>query len=241
MLDAEVKILKTKDYSIFKMLPGNRILAERKIKLLINDINHGNNFLKYFPILVDSEMNVLDGQHRLFAAKKTNSFIYYIIADKKIDISLVASMNSRSSSWNQKDYLNCYIRRNNPNYQKVQSLMEETQVKISTAIQLLTGDNIKEYGGALIAKRFMSGQFEATNYEKVVLFMQKIKNNFYWFDRYRSRQFLSLTLEVYKKHGASGIEKLSERIKDDEQLKSQLHTTNMKYYLHKVIEEMHLN
>lgn len=237
-IESDIKIYKTKDYNIFKMLPGNRLLSEKKIKLLIKDISAGNNLLKFFPILVDKQMNVLDGQHRLYAARKTQSDVYYIISSQQIDISVVASMNSRSSSWNAKDYLNCYIRRNNVNYQQVQSLMDKTFVKVSTAIQLLSGTDIQENGRSSIAKRFMEGTFIAYDYEKVLAFMDQICDNFHWFSRSTSRQFLSLAIRLYETQGKEGLQKLSNKIKNDEVLKDQLLTSNIKYYLQKAIDEI---
>jgi hypothetical protein len=70
-------ILKTKDYSIFKSVKFNREKNKRHIES-IKKIITKENLLHLHPILVNGDMEVIDGQHRLEAAKALNLDIFYI-------------------------------------------------------------------------------------------------------------------------------------------------------------------
>ena len=60
------KVYKTTDLSIFKSIDGNRVPNLQHIKRLAQSINvYG---MKCNPILVNEQMEVIDGQHRLAAA-----------------------------------------------------------------------------------------------------------------------------------------------------------------------------
>ena len=73
------KFYQTSDLSIFKQIDGNRIPNLQHIKRLADSIRvYG---MKCNPILVNERMEVIDGQHRLMAAKEAESFVYYIIVN----------------------------------------------------------------------------------------------------------------------------------------------------------------
>ena len=76
------KILVTKDYHKFSFLKGNRAINIRHLNNLITSIKEKD--LK-MPIIVNEELGVLDGQHRLKAYQTLNlsmkldtSYIYEV-------------------------------------------------------------------------------------------------------------------------------------------------------------------
>lgn len=71
------QILKTTDYSIFKNVNFNRDRKKSHI-LRIKKTIQKENLLHLHPILVNENMEVIDGQHRLEAAKELALEIYYI-------------------------------------------------------------------------------------------------------------------------------------------------------------------
>jgi len=95
----------TTDYGIFKDFTSNRELNTGHLKSLTEAIRK-RNLLHVNPIIVTKEMKVIDGQHRLEAAKNLSAPIYYIEADlTRQDIS---KLNSHQKNWNMMDYLNFY-------------------------------------------------------------------------------------------------------------------------------------
>jgi hypothetical protein len=99
------KVYKTNDLSIFKQIDGNRVPNLQHIKRLADSIRvHG---MKCNPILVNEKMEVIDGQHRLMAAKETESFIYYIIVTG-YDLHEVHTLNLNQKNWTKKDFMEGY-------------------------------------------------------------------------------------------------------------------------------------
>jgi len=99
------KVYKTNDLSIFKQIDGNRVPNLQHIKRLADSIRvYG---MKCNPILVNERMEVIDGQHRLMAAKQAESFVYYIIVNG-YSLNEVHTLNLNQKNWNKKDYMEGY-------------------------------------------------------------------------------------------------------------------------------------
>lgn len=99
------KVYKTTDLSMFKQIEGNRVPNLQHVKRLSDSIRvYG---MKCNPILVNEKMQVIDGQHRLLAAKETGSFVYYIIVNGyKLDD--VHTLNLNQKNWAKKDFMEGY-------------------------------------------------------------------------------------------------------------------------------------
>jgi hypothetical protein len=96
------KVYKTNDLSIFKTIDGNRVPNLQHVKRLSDSIRiYG---MKCNPILVNEQMEVIDGQHRLMAAKETKSFVYYIIVSG-YNLEDVHTLNLNQKNWTKKDYI----------------------------------------------------------------------------------------------------------------------------------------
>ena len=74
MSQNDLQIHSTNDLSVFKILEGNRNINLANVERLVKSIEE-NGFLQ-MPIIVNENYEVIDGQHRLMAAKKLNSIIY---------------------------------------------------------------------------------------------------------------------------------------------------------------------
>lgn len=95
----------TTDYSIFKEFSSNREVDRRHVNKLVVSIMK-RNLLNVNPIVVDMQMRVIDGQHRLAAAEILGVDIFYIEEDiNRKDISL---LNSNQKNWTAMDYINFY-------------------------------------------------------------------------------------------------------------------------------------
>lgn len=93
-------IFLTEDYSQFKFLVGNRKVGiNRKLEKSILD----KGILK--PIAVNSNMEIIDGQHRFVIAKLHNlSIPYYVTITKNLDE--IIELNNTSVNWTIRDYIN---------------------------------------------------------------------------------------------------------------------------------------
>ena len=88
----------THDLSVFKIIDGNRNINLGHVDRLVKSIKD-NGFLKT-PIIVNKFYEVVDGQHRLEAAKKINSQIYYIKVDD-YDLNTAITLNANSSNFKE--------------------------------------------------------------------------------------------------------------------------------------------
>lgn len=131
-------IHKTTDYGKFKVLDGNRDVNEEHLRRLTRSIDD-EDLLQYNPIIINKNHEVLDGQHRLAAAKKLELPIYYLVKDKGI-LSDAHRLNANVRQWNLYDYLESYIKQGKQEYIKLKNFMEIYNLKISTAINLLDND-----------------------------------------------------------------------------------------------------
>lgn len=116
------EVLKTYDLSIFKQLPGNRPPNLLHIKRLRQSmIDHG---VLMCPIIVNENMEVIDGQHRLMAAQELDNVpIYYIKADN-YRLEQVHTLNMNQKNWSKKDFVDGYAEMGLEPYIKLKRFME---------------------------------------------------------------------------------------------------------------------
>lgn len=115
MLTNPVYIIhETKEYDKFQRDETNRPIDYAHLQRMKKSIKR-KNFLPEHPITVDADMNLLDGQHRLQAAKELGLPIYYIISATmtKEDVPILADARKQ---WRLQDRLHTYMARGNADY-----------------------------------------------------------------------------------------------------------------------------
>lgn len=129
---------KTTNYDQFKMITSNREVDEKHVKRLCASIE-ANNLLHLNPIVVNKAMEIIDGQHRLEAARRLGFPIYFIIGDvNKKDIS---ALNRISKKWNMMDYINFYTIEGRENFKRLSKFLNKyPKIKVSSAVFLLTSE-----------------------------------------------------------------------------------------------------
>jgi ParB-like nuclease domain len=123
------KIIETKDYNIFKISILNRPIEPSNLKKIIASLE-ANNLLEFDPIIVNSEMEVIDGQHRLAAAKHLGISVWYTINDKSQDEDIIL-LNAAKKSWHIEDYVNFYAKKGNEDYIKLLEFCKKHQLTAS--------------------------------------------------------------------------------------------------------------
>ena len=118
------KVYQTSNLSIFKDIDGNRVPNLQHVKRLTNSIRV--NGMKCNPILVNESMEVIDGQHRLMAAKEAESFVYYIIV-KGYTLSEVHTLNLNQKNWSKKDFVDGYATMGVQSYIKLNKFAEKNK------------------------------------------------------------------------------------------------------------------
>ena len=98
------KIYETMNYEIFSFINGNRDLNQAKVNQIVGEIKRNGLLM---PIMVNSAMQVIDGQHRLEACKIAKVPVqYFVRANATVDTA--ANVNMAGSNWSAADWINKY-------------------------------------------------------------------------------------------------------------------------------------
>lgn len=98
-----MKIQQTQDYTLFKRIKGNRQVSKPHVHRLLEAIKNDPDAITYNPIIVNQNMEVIDGQHRLAAIQEVDLPVYFIQVDD-LGLETVQKLNSISKMWSPMDY-----------------------------------------------------------------------------------------------------------------------------------------
>lgn len=118
-----MSIFRTSDYGIFKTIAGNRPLNKGNLLRLKASIEYVN-LLEQCPIIVDKDFGIIEGQHRLQAAKELGVDVFYVVTEKDPQAAMVL-LNSVKKSWGFDDWVYHWAGKGVPSYIKILSLSEE--------------------------------------------------------------------------------------------------------------------
>lgn len=147
----------TSCHEMFSFDKRNRPIDSLHVARLMASIKE-RNLLSDHPILVTADGIVLDGQHRLEAARRLGVPIWYTIA-QDTTIYDVRSLNTDRDKWGADDVLHFHASQGNEEYIYIQKVvLENPDFKMSAIIGLLMyGDAVereKEFnGGTFKCKR----------------------------------------------------------------------------------------
>lgn len=150
---------KTINYFQFKNIESNRPVDQKHVNELIVKIQQ-KNLLHLFPIVVNSMMEIIDGQHRLAAAEQLKVYIYYQV-DDQISKSDIANMNAVSKNWSIYDYINYWTVEKAEGFDKLSTFMIDNPLMPPSTVLQLLGKSQKRDVTAL-----KKGIIDVTNYDK---------------------------------------------------------------------------
>jgi len=156
-----MEIQSTTDYDLFKIMDANREVSRVHVKQLVESITE-RNLLALNPIICNSYFEVIDGQHRLEAARSIGCPIYYVIADKKANIHDVLRLNTTSRTWRAEDYMASYIDQGKSDYETLEDFCKNYDQTVMVAVELLSGVG----RWTRLSYIFKNGLFKATDLEK---------------------------------------------------------------------------
>lgn len=137
-------IRKTKNYDMFKFRNDNRLKVDNwHVNGLVDSIRR-QNMLEFRPILVNGDMEIIDGQNRLRAAKILGVDIYYQIK-QDLEAKDIIILNAHQKNWVMGDYHNFYVKNGYKEYQKLQEFMVKNNVQLKVALMLTFGQTKEKY------------------------------------------------------------------------------------------------
>lgn len=149
-------IKQTKDYTMFKKHDSNRTIDNRNLNRIIESIKE-EDLLAECPIIIDKDGRVVDGQHRLEAAKILGKAIYYIESDG-FSSKAMNRLNTAKKSWALDDFLNNFCAEGHEDYIKLQDFIKKEKLPLNIAIQLFAGHRSKS-----LLNEFKEGKFKFPN------------------------------------------------------------------------------
>jgi hypothetical protein len=168
------KVYQTDDLTIFKSIDGNRVPNLIHVNRLTDSIQKYG--MKCNPILVNEKMEVIDGQHRLLAAKNANSSVYFIVISGS-NLKDVHTLNLNQKNWSKKDFMEGYANMGITPYIKLHDFIKKNEdynmhdciafcnnTSSAAATSNKTGIKIKKSGqyifeeGTWLGKDFTLGQ-----------------------------------------------------------------------------------
>ena len=191
----EGKVFWTTDLSKFVSLNGNRVVNPKHVERLENSIKLNGVLIN--PIIVNSLWEIVDGQHRLEAAKRASTGIYYIVA-AGYSLKEVHALNLNQKNWGTKDYLEGYANMGLTQYVKLNKFMGiNNEFTIAIAIAICSKDgNTRQ--GCNLSTTFNAGKWEVKDWNEAQNNADKLKliGNFY--EGFVRRSFVVAILDLLK-------------------------------------------
>ena len=127
------KIYSTKDYSRFSFLENNRIVKRSHVNEFKEEIKKKDRTMS-FPIVVDPNLRIIDGQHRFHACMELGLPIYYVVDDDDDAEQAMINCNKINKKWEMMDWLRYRANKNGGCYKQLLDFIQETGITISNAM-----------------------------------------------------------------------------------------------------------
>lgn len=138
----ETEIKTTKNFKQFSLLEYNRTVCPAHVKRLKHQISIQND-LHLFPIIVTPDLEVVDGQHRLQAAKELNIEIHYLI-DGNYNSQKIITFNNNQRRWSIEDRLKFYSETGNEHYVKLNDLVKDIGFSLPCLLIWMTDESNRQ-------------------------------------------------------------------------------------------------
>lgn len=146
----------TNDYEGFKLIEANREQSRGHVEALKAAFEEMGNLTRVQPILVNDQMEIIDGQHRFTACQELGQPIYYTKVSG-LGVSDARKINVLHRSWTFDDYAHSYAKTGDASYQRYLKLQED--YGFSNSIILVYTSGGKNPG---IYKEFREGNYVLT-------------------------------------------------------------------------------
>lgn len=210
----------TTDYKQFKDLSYNREVDKAHVKRLVKSIRE-KNLLHLNPIIVSKDMEVIDGQHRLEAAKELKLPIHYIMSEDAFDGTEIQQLNSVSKNWSNADYLAYWTVRKAPGFNVLSKFVNQNPaIPFTSAMQLLSSSFDRDTAA------FKNGHVDVSNLNYAEEIAEQLKD-------YRNRGYeivynSKFITALHKANEAEGYEHSKMMRKLDMQPRSLVKCVNVK-------------
>lgn len=180
------------DYDMVKNINTNRNLNVANYNKLLRSMQEEQLVM---PICLNENMEIIDGQHRFFAAKELGLPFYYYIQEGYREAQMKRA-NLVGSTWNKNDFLNMYINEGDETYRRVKELMDKYKIVISDMIKIMgvvREVNYRELGLMFEEGTMVLSEADFIDIEQFLDSLYLFKD----FKHYNRSKFISAFLELY--------------------------------------------
>jgi len=147
----EYALYQTMEWDYFKLLEENRFVNEAHVEALMNSfVKDGYLFT---IIYVNEKMEIIDGQHRFEAAKRSKLPVHFMVMSGW-GIKEVTILNVNSRNWTIVDFMETHAKSGNPNYVRFKEFYDAHEFEITVCQLLVAG---KRSRGAASFDKFRNG------------------------------------------------------------------------------------
>lgn len=156
---------KTKFYSMFKFIKGNRPIDLKHVAALIASYEKYGYLRPH--VVVNERHQILNGQHTFTAAKETNRWIYfrYLRGEK---LPAVQGLNKNAKNWNTDTFMESFVVQKRPDYLIYKRFKEKYLFGHRQCFKLLAGTS--SYANEV----FNDGAFKVLQHDRAVLYAERI-------------------------------------------------------------------
>jgi hypothetical protein len=160
---ASTPMYETSDYSMFKIMLGNRAIDDKKVGNIMKNIEEVG--LIHAPIIVNEDYEIIDGQHRFEACKRLHLPVFFVI-ENGANAQTCIAMNRVMSNWKDINYIRLYAENGNIEYQNLRDLIAVYGKKFTTRLILTISTLFARENDTGSNSKIKSGQFKFISYEK---------------------------------------------------------------------------
>ena len=198
------QVYKTNDYSVFNTIKGNRPLNKLHKKRLMESmsIQHLQS-----PIIINKNMDIIDGQHRFESQKELNLPVFYIMMEE-YGIEETHRLNSNSSDWKTSDFMEAYAMQGLKDYIIYKQFYYEFGFGHQDCLNMLSG----HISLGTLYTTFKNGNFVVTNHKDAIEIAEKITMIADYYHGYKRRAFVQ-SMQIAFKNPNYNHAKLLQKLK----------------------------
>jgi hypothetical protein len=192
--------MKTLNYELFKIIETNRPTVEGHVNAIAKSIEN-NGYIEAYPILVNEEFGIIDGQHRFLACKKLNLPIVFTQIAGHTE-KLMIDLNTTSTNWHLLDYAMSNAKKGIKCYQALIELENKYRLGISNSIVITRNS----YGGNA-GKEFSQGKEWEVNPRRNEI-AEFVLNQKQYLAFYRTKPFVASIANLFNRAKSEEIKKV---------------------------------
>jgi hypothetical protein len=135
--------METKEYQKFTFLRANRAINKKNVERIKESIREWG-VIPGRPVLVDSDFNIIDGQHRFLALKDLGFAIPYEVIGGDV-LGKTMALNSCQDHWQLIDFVKSYAEQGMDNYRKLLKFEEKNNLGFTNSLHLCFGFKAKSH------------------------------------------------------------------------------------------------